>query len=241
MDRTPYRPGVSPSTTPDAGSPAVVDAVVVARDAAASIGGVLAALPLRALRTVVVVDNGSTDATSQLARDAGAVVLRQARGGYGAACLCALAHLARLPQPPDVVAFVPGDGSVAPHALPWLVAPVWEQGAELAIGVVGDDAAADRAVARLISGVFRQRVRAVGQRASMRAIRYPALVALGMSERTAAWDVELLVRALKLGLSVVEVAVPAGLGEPAPPGSLAARAGARTRALWHVLRHSTMR
>jgi glycosyltransferase involved in cell wall biosynthesis len=220
----------------------VVDVIVPARDAAATIGDVLARLPHRRLRTVMVVDNGSTDATSQIARDAGVVVLRQSRGGYGAACRYGMAHLAQLPQPPDVVAFVPGDGRSDAAALPALLRRIDEDGAELVIGVQAaarSTSLGDRAVAGLIGAVYRQPVRGVGIGAAMRAIRYPALVALGMSDRGGGWDVEMLVRALKLGLIVVETPIEApgarrgrGLGD---------RAAAQGRSLFHILRHATLR
>lgn len=218
----------------------MVDVIIPARDAEATLGDVLARLPHRQLRTVMVVDNGSTDGTSQVARDAGVVVLREARGGLGAACLHAIERLERLPQPPDVVAFVPADGSVDPAALPALVEPVADGSAELAIAVPEEGGApADRLVAKLIGAVYRQRVRGVGGPSAMRAIRLPALVALGMSDRGGGWEVEMIVRALKIGLTVVEVPVEAG-GAPAER-ALRERAAARGRSLFHILRHATLR
>jgi glycosyltransferase involved in cell wall biosynthesis len=225
--------------------PTVVDVIVPARNASTTIGEVLAKLPHRRVRTVMVVDNGSTDSTSQIARDAGAVVLREGRGGYGAACMHAMAHLEQLPQRPDVVAFVPGDGSADPSALPALLAPIDETGAELTIGLGGLDGkprgarGVDRLVAGMIGTVYRHPVRGVGGHSAMRAIRYPALVALGMSDRHDGWDVEMLVRALKLGLVVVEVPVvaPSRRGS----GKQHATAAARGRALFHILRHATLR
>jgi glycosyltransferase involved in cell wall biosynthesis len=223
----------------------VVDVIVPARDAAATIGEVLSGLPHRRLRSVMVVDNGSHDATSQIARDAGAVVLREARGGYGAACLHAIAHLGQLPQPPDVVAFVPGDGRADPAALPEMLAPLVDESAELVIGIPGGAhrprLAADRVVAKLIGAVYRQRVKGVGEASAMRAIRYPALVALGMSDRGGGWDVEMLVRALKLGLTVVEIPLPEPAGPRGGGPALGERAAARGRSLFHILRHATLR
>lgn len=230
----------------------VVDVIVPARDDAATLGGVLARLPHRRLRGVMVVDNGSTDASSQIARDAGVVVLREPRGGYGAACLCAIAHLGRLPQPPDVVAFVPADGRGDPGELIEMLRPIEEDGAELVIsaGAVAPGGAgglhpkrrlADRAIARLISTVYRQPVKGVGEAAAMRVIRYPALVALGMSDRAGGWDVEMLVRALKLGLVVVEVPIAAHPVRRAVGPALGERAAARGRSLFHILRHATLR
>jgi glycosyltransferase involved in cell wall biosynthesis len=208
--------------------PGIVDVIVPARDAAATLGGVLASLPHRRLRTVIVVDAGSRDATSQVARDAGVLVLREPRGGYGAACLRAIAHLEALPQPPDTVVFVPATGRG--DAVPALLGPIDDEGAELVVGVAGARHI-DRAMAHLVGAVYRHKVRAVGEASAMRAIRFPALVALGMSDRGGGWDVEMLVRALKLGLVVVEVPVSGGGAKP----------GAVGRSLFHILRHATMR
>jgi len=211
----------------------LVDVIVPARNAASTLGAVLAAIPPRRVRGVMVVDNGSTDATSQIARDAGVVVVRQSRGGYGAACQVAIAHEEKLPAPPEIVVFVPGDGSADPAELPGLLRPIEEDAAELTLAVAARGNV-DRAVARLIGTVYRHPVRAVGTASAMRAIRFPALVALGMRDKGGGWDVEMLVRALKLGLIVVEVPVEAR-------GPAAVKLADRGRSLFHILRHATMR
>jgi glycosyltransferase involved in cell wall biosynthesis len=208
----------------------LTDVVVPARDHGASLAAVLAALPHRQLRSVVVVDRGSTDGTSEIARAAGALVLREPGGGYGAACLRAIAHLQALPRPPDAVVFVPGDEVAAAGAVATLLTPIAERGAELVVGTDGGrPLLRERMVTRLIDTVYRHRWSGVGP---VRALRFPALVALGMSDRDGGWDVEMLVRAVKLGLTCDEVPLPAG---PAPRPRVGARA------LLHILRHSTMR
>jgi glycosyltransferase involved in cell wall biosynthesis len=208
----------------------LIDVVVPARDHAASLGGVLRALPHRVIRSVVVVDRGSTDRTAEIARDAGALVLREPGGGYGAACLRAQAHFSSLPRVPDVIAFVPGDHPAAAPAVAALVAPIAERGIELVLGVEpGRRGLGEKLVTRLIDTVYRHRWSGVG---SVRAMRFPALIALGMSDRGDGWDVEMLVRAIKLGLSCDEVVLPE---EPdREPKALG-------RALLHILRHATMR
>ena len=50
-----------------------------------SIGPVLRDIPTGLAEEVVVVDNASTDRTAERARQAGAVVLREERKGYGSA------------------------------------------------------------------------------------------------------------------------------------------------------------
>jgi glycosyltransferase involved in cell wall biosynthesis len=210
--------------------PPLIDVVVPARDHAASLGGVLHDLPHRAIRSVVVVDRGSTDRTAEIARDAGALVLREPSGGYGAACLRAQAHFSSLPRVPDVIVFVPADRPAAAPAILELVAPIAERGMELVLGIeAGRRQLGDKLVTRLIDTVYRHRWSGVGP---VRAMRFPALIALGMSDRGAGWDVEMLVRAVKLGLSCDEVALPADAQRESKPIG---------RALLHILRHATMR
>ncbi|HRC56133.1 MAG: glycosyltransferase [Myxococcales bacterium] len=206
---------------------ALIDVVLPARDAQGSITEVIAALPRRELRSVVVVDRASRDRTAELARDAGALVLR-ADPGYGAACLRALDHFSKLPQPPDIVAFVPADDRQGAAAVPLLCEPIRDRGVELCLGARGTATLGERVMSGLIEAVYRQRVAGMG---SVRAIRYAALVALGMSDRGSGWDVEMLVRAVKLGLSSEHISI-AGA---APPQRLTGRA------LFHIARHSTMR
>ncbi len=208
----------------------LVDVVVPARDHAASLGPLLRDLPHRLVRSVVVVDRASTDRTVDIARDAGALVLREPSARYGAACMRAQAHFSALPRVPQVVVFVPGDRPAAAGAIEALVEPIALRGVELVVGVqAGKRKVRERVVTRTIEAVYRQRWSSVGP---VRALRFPALVALGMSDRGDGWDVEMLVRSVRIGLSCDEVAIP---GE----GGGGSRVGGR--ALLHLLRHATLR
>ncbi len=210
--------------------PLLIDVVVPARDHAASLGALLRDLPHRAIRSVVVVDRASTDRTAEIARDAGALVLREPTGGYGAACVRAQAHFSALPRVPDVLVFLPGDRPTAAASVSALVAPIADRGVELVLGIeTRRRELGEKLVTGLIGTVYRHRWSGVGP---VRAIRFPALVALGMRDRHTGWDVEMLVRAVKLGLSCDEVVVPTDAHrEPRALG----------RALLHILRHATMR
>jgi glycosyltransferase involved in cell wall biosynthesis len=208
----------------------LIDVVVPARDHAASLGPLLRDLPHRAIRSVVVVDRGSTDRTAEIARDGGALVLREPSGGYGAACLRAQAHFFALPRVPDVVIFIPGDRPAAAASIHALVGPIVDRGIELVLGAEpGRRRLDEKIVTGLIDTVYRHRWSGVGP---VRALRFPALIALGMSDRGEGWDVEMLVRAVKLGLSCDEVVLPQD-----------SHVGRRSlgRALLHILRHATMR
>lgn len=208
----------------------LIDVVVPARDHAASLGPLLRDLPHRDIRSVVVVDRASTDRSAEIARDAGALVLREPSGGYGAACRRAQDHFSSLPRVPDLLVFIPGDRPAAASYLEDLIEPIRDRGVELVVGVEsGKRRVREKLVLGLIDTVYRQRWTSVGP---VRAVKFPALVALGMRDRGDGWDVEMLVRSVKLGLNCDEVALPGD-------GQGAAKVG--TRALLHILRHSTMR
>lgn len=211
-----------------------VDVVVPARNAAAMLPKLLSAVSGRDVRAVIVVDRGSSDATAGVARDRGAIVLREPSGGYGAACLRAMTHCADLPEPPDVVVFLPADTDLREGDLAAMIAPLAEKDAELTMGV-RRGGLPQRVVLGLIEAVYRHRFHDAGP---LRAIRFPALVALGMSDRGDGWNVEMLVRALKLGLGILEV--PVGGAAPERRGVKAA-AVAGGRSLFHILRHATVR
>ena len=219
----------------------VIDVLIIARNQAPSLASTLAAVPRRHVRSVIVVDNGSTDSTASVARDAGAVVLREPKPGRGRACQRAIAHLNALPMPPDVVVFMAADGSDEPKDLPALVEPILEDNAELVIGVRrGKSLRHARVVKRLLATVYRVRFDDVGP---YRAIRFPALVALSLVDRGAGLEVEMLVKAIKLGLHIAEVPVhsAAQRGRGSDGKALSSSISATGRALFHIVRHSTTR
>jgi glycosyltransferase involved in cell wall biosynthesis len=79
---------------------------------------------------VVVVDDGSHDATVEVARAAGALVVRHEKNqGKGAAMKTAAQNTNA-----DVVVFLDGDGQNDPDDIPKLIAPILQGKADLVIG-----------------------------------------------------------------------------------------------------------
>ena len=204
---------MSAAGTLERSGPMTVDAVIPALDEAESLGLVLDALPSPPVRRVIVADNGSTDATAQVARERGATVVFELRRGYGAACLKALAALAA--DPPDVVLFLDADLSDDPSEAPAVLAPILEGRADLVVGsrVLGQrepGALSPHArfgnwlATRLLRALYGVRYTDLGP---FRAIRYDALMGLGMKDRDFGWTVEMQVRAARRGLRHVEVPV----------------------------------
>jgi glycosyltransferase involved in cell wall biosynthesis len=87
----------------------------------------------RQLEPLVVIDDGSTDATSKVARAGGAIVLRhEVNRGKGAALRTGFAWA--LEQGFDGVVTLDADGQHLPHEIPKFLAARQETGADLIIG-----------------------------------------------------------------------------------------------------------
>jgi glycosyltransferase involved in cell wall biosynthesis len=232
--------------------PLICDVLIPARNEAQTLPQVLAAIPRALVRDVYVIDNASRDETGRRAVECGARLLHEPQPGYGAACLRGLAHLATLPRPPDVVVFLDADFADDTAELGWLLEPIRAGAAELVIGsrVLGVPGPGGLRVGhRIGNGLATPLIRMVyGQRYTdlgpFRAIRLPALVALGMHERGWGWAVEMQVKAAKLGLRVIEVPV-RYRRRPAAGRRVVSRvrgtASTSYKILYTVLRHATAR
>jgi glycosyltransferase involved in cell wall biosynthesis len=219
----------------------LVDVVLVARNCAASLDATLERLPRRGLRSVVVVDNASTDDSGQIARDHGAVVLRSPNGGYGVAAQRALQHLEALPTAPGIVVFMDPTGKEDPAQLDRLLAPFRHERAELVLATSPNPGKRkelqDRAMLGLIGVIYGHNF---AELSPCRAVRYAALVALGLSAEGEGWNVEMLVKAVRLGLHIVEVPLDR-VEKPLSVGHNRRGRFATSRKLLRILRHATAR
>ena len=183
-----------------------VVALVAARNETGRIGpGVSALLPL--VDEVVVVDDGSTDATASEASAAGATVLRSRdRNGKGGALEGALRRL----EPADVWLLADGDLGATAAGLVRLVEVVSSGGADLAIAVLpsaraGGFGLVKRTAAHLIRGQsgFRASEPLSGQRAlTGHALEAVRPLASGFGVETA-----MTIDAVRAGLRVVEIPI----------------------------------
>ncbi|MEL7148185.1 MAG: glycosyltransferase, partial [Bacteroidota bacterium] len=55
---------------------------------------------------IIVVDNGSSDNTYEIARQKGVTALREEKRGYGNACLKGIRYISEQDQKPDIVVFL---------------------------------------------------------------------------------------------------------------------------------------
>jgi glycosyltransferase involved in cell wall biosynthesis len=178
------------------------DVILPVLDEATAIPGVLAAMP--AGYRPIVVDNGSTDASAAIAAEFEALVVSEPRRGFGAACFAGL-----LAAEADVVCFMDCDGSLDPADLPGIVA-LLDQGADLAIGARrGAWPVHARIANRVLARELRRRTGiALEDIGPMRAAHRQALLDLDLRDRRSGWPLEMVVKAVAAGWSVVDAPVP---------------------------------
>ncbi len=182
--------------------------IIPALNEADVIGTVVAQVPRDAISDVIVVDNGSTDATAAVAARAGARVVMEPKRGYGSACwagVCAVSADA------EVVVFLDGDGSQDPADIRRVLEPFRTGVADLVLGarhLTGGHpwhaALGTRLVAAFVSWRYGTRLRDLGP---LRGIRADLLRRLGMRDRAFGWPVEMVVKVAALGGRIAEVPV----------------------------------
>jgi len=230
----------------------IVDVLIPALNEEESLPLVLKAIPKEHVRSVYVIDNGSTDATARVAVEGGAQLLAESQRGYGAACLRGVIEVTALPKPPDVVVFLDGDYSDEPSELPWLLEPIRAGTADLVIGsrTLGEaepgslmiqQRVGNKVATSMIRAIYGQKYTDLGP---FRAIRLPALVALGMSDTGYGWTVEMQVKAARGGLRIAEVPVSYRRrvgGRSKISSTVKGTVGATYKILFTILRHATSR
>ena len=221
-----------------------VSLVIPALNEEEPIGDVVRAVPLGIVDEILVVDNGSTDATAERARAAGARVISEPRRGYGRACQAGIAAVA---ADCEVILFLDGDGSDCPELIPRLIGPILEGQQDFVIGsrVRGRREPGSMNPPQLAAGwVAGHLLRLLyGVRYSdmcpFRAIRRDALLRLGMTEETYGWNLEMQMRVAKAGLRILELPVDHRNRRGGPSkvsGNLAGSLRAVGRLTWTFLR-----
>ena len=183
----------------------MVDVVLPVLDEAQAIPWVLSRLPsgYRAL----VVDNGSSDDSAEIASRLGATVVSEPRRGFGAACFTGLATAES-----EVVCFMDCDASLDPTELPAVADPVLAGASDLVMGRRVASRGAwpvhARFANRVLSLELRRRTgKALADIGPMRAARRSELLALGIRDRRFGWPLEMVLRAGEAGWRIDEVPV----------------------------------
>ncbi len=207
----------------------VVDVILPCLNEVEALPWVLARIPQG--MSPIVVDNGSTDGSAELAARWGAQVVRVEQRGYGAAC-----HAGLLAARAPVVAVMDADASLDPRQLPRLVDPVIAGDRDLMLGrrmPVSRGAhpwhlrAANHA---LVARLRRRTGVRLADLGPMRAARREDLLGLGIMDQRSGYPAETVVRAADAGWRIGEIGVDylARRGRSKVTGT--------PRGVWHAMR-----
>ncbi|GBD96199.1 MAG TPA: glycosyltransferase family 2 protein [Nitrospirae bacterium] len=176
---------------------------------------------------VVVIDNGSSDKTPEIAKERGATLLFESRRGYGYPCLRGIEYLKT--KNPDIVVFLDGNYSDHPDEIIKLVEPVVRDDYDLVCG--------SRIMGKIEEGALRVPVRFGNLLATVlirlfygfkytdvgpfRAIKFAKLLELDMNDNLG-WTIEMQVKAVRSGYRITEVPVNyrAGTGKSKITGNI---------------------
>jgi glycosyltransferase involved in cell wall biosynthesis len=185
--------------------------IVPTRNEAGAIGEALRLVPRHVVDLIIVADSASEDATAAEARSAGARVLETGRG-YGRAC-----YLGALEATEDaILVFMDGDGSDRADLIEQLVNPIsaGEQDFVIASRVRGTRAPGSMGPHQVFIGLLiglliklRYGIKYTDM-CAFRAIRRSDLLALGLTEMTYGWNLEMQMRAARARLRILEIPLP---------------------------------
>jgi glycosyltransferase involved in cell wall biosynthesis len=185
---------------------AICDVVLPVLDERAALPWVLERMPPGYVP--IVVDNGSTDGSGELAASLGAQVVVEPVPGFGAACFAGLSAATS-----ELLCFMDCDASFDPRELPRVADPVAAGDADLMLGARqptqrGAWPLHARAANRMLAVELRRRTKVpLRDLGPMRAARREALLALGIRDRRFGWPLEMVLRAADAGWTIREVPV----------------------------------
>ncbi len=193
--------------------PLAVAVVIPVLDEAASIAAVVAEIPREVAEEIIVVDGGSRDGTAELARRAGARIVRSEGRGYGRACAVGAVAASTACE---IVVFMDGDGAARGDRMSQLIEPIRRGTHDFVI--------ASRTRGRVEPGAMSRHQVAAGYLAGLgiaalygvrysdmcayRAIRRDCLARLAMSEMGYGWNIEMQMKAARHKLRILELPMP---------------------------------
>jgi glycosyltransferase involved in cell wall biosynthesis len=192
--------------------PQIVSVVIPCLNEEEAIGPLIVEIAAEGFDEILIVDNGSTDATAERARAAGARVVHEPIAGYGRACARGVASV----RPDcDIVCFLDGDGSDIPRFLTSVTALIASDQADYAMGsrTRGQRERGSMTVQQIVAGHVAGLLLALvyGARCTdmspLRAMRLDRFRGLGMAEMTYGWNLEMQMRVAASGLRAVEIPV----------------------------------
>ena len=192
----------------------IIKVIIPAYNEQDSIANVINDIP-SIVDEVIVTSNNSTDNTEINAEKAGATVLKEARKGYGYACLKAIDYINLQEKKPDIIVFLDGDYSDYPEQLTEIIAPIVDNNIDFVLGartkklresgsMTPQQVFGNWLATFLMKLFFGAKFSDLGP---FRAIKYDKFLALNMEDKTYGWTVEMQLKVLKQKMTYKEIPV----------------------------------
>ena len=167
----------------------------------------------KSVSEIIVVDNGSSDETSKIAKSLGAVVLYEKQKGYGYACIRGINYLEN--HPPEIVVFLDGDYSDYPEDLNIIVDPILKGEVVFSLGsrISKLREKGSMTITQIFGNAlscFLMRLLYQGEFSDLgpfRAIKWETLLSLEMKDKTFGWTIEMQLKILRRKLLYIEIPV----------------------------------
>ena len=196
--------------TPEQPDYSGVVVVIPALNEEASLPLVLGDIP--PVGAVLVVDNGCSDRTAEVAREGGAEVVFEPRRGYGSACQAGIRRARQLGA--EVLVILDADHSDHADELPLLVDPILRGEADMVLGdrtrlAEPGSLFPQQRYGNLLATALIKRVtgHAYADMGPFRAVRMSAVDAMALEDLNYGWNVEMQIKVIRHGLRVREVPV----------------------------------
>jgi len=221
---------------------ASVSVIIPTLNEAESIRQVISEIPRAEVDEIIVADSGSTDGTPAIAAAAGARVLALTARGYGRACAAAAAAARG-----DILVFMDGDGADRADLIGRLIAPIRDDTHDFVLAARVKELRAKNAMSvhQVLAGhllglaMFAVTGTRYTDMCAFRAIRRETLMALGMTEMTYGWNIEMQFLAARGNLRIAEIPLPYRCrigGESKVAGSVRGTVQASTRIIGTFIR-----
>lgn len=162
---------------------------------------------------VIVIDNGSIDASYQIAYDAGARVIREDRVGYGNAVMTGMLEAKRLGM--ELALVLDADLSDNPGDIPILVEPILHEDIDLCLSsrtrqedqqhLEPHQRLGNQLAVKLIHWKTGYKYRDMGP---FRAFNIQTLLDLHLQDENFGWNIEMQMKAAQKGLNIREIELP---------------------------------
>ena len=189
--------------------------LIPARNEESTLPGLIVKIRKTITNRVIVIDNDSSDRTSEVAQDVGAIVIPESKLGYGSACLAGINYISSLIVKPKYICFFDADGQSSVEDIMKVANPVligktnYCQGSRMILKNSSNSLTpmariGNHLFAILLSKLWKQSITDLGP---LRVMTWNTLRDLEMKSTGFSWTIEMSTKIMKLGIIHYEVPV----------------------------------